>query len=65
MDRDFCARVQDVAPGDSVLLQGVNYFSVDSKVRLTLHATGSPMRDVDAFVIGDDTTPVTDAARAY
>ena len=58
----FCARVQDVAPGDAVMLQGVNYFSVDAKVRLTLRETGSPTRDVDAFVIGDDTTPVTDGA---
>ena len=60
----FCARVLDVAPGDSLLLQGVNYFSVDAKVRLMLRETGSPTRDVDAFVVGDDTTPVTDAAGA-
>jgi hypothetical protein len=58
----FCGRVQDIAPGDSLLLEGVNYFSVDAKVRLTLRATGSPTRDVDAFVMGDDTTPVTDGA---
>ena len=58
----FCARVQDVAPGDSLLLQGVNFFSVDAKVRLTLRATGSPTRDVEAFVMGDDATPVTDGS---
>jgi len=60
----FCARVQDIAPGDSLLLQGVNYFSVNAKVRLTMRATGSPTRDVEAFVMGDDTTPVTDSAGA-
>ena len=30
-----CARVPEVAAGDGVTLEGVNYFSVDAKVRLT------------------------------
>ncbi len=58
----FCARVQDIAPGDSLLLQGVNYFSTNAKVRLILRETGTPTRDVDTFVMGDDVTPVKDAA---
>lgn len=55
-----CARVPDVAQGDSVVLEGVNYFSVDAKVRFTDKQTGTAVRDVDAFVRGDVDTPVTE-----
>lgn len=55
-----CARVPDVALGDGVVLQGVNYFSVDAKVRFTDKQTGTAVRDVDAFVVGDVDTPVTE-----
>ncbi len=55
-----CARVPDVALGDGVVLQGVNYFSLETKVRFTDKQTGTPVRDVDAHVFGDIDTPVTE-----
>lgn len=55
-----CARVPDVAFGDGVVLQGVNYFSIDAKVRLIDKQTSNPIRDLDAFVRGDVDTPVTE-----
>jgi hypothetical protein len=55
-----CARVLDIALGDSVVLEGVNYFSVDAKVRFSDKDTGAPVRDVDTHVWGDVATPVTD-----
>lgn len=55
-----CARVLDIALGDSVVLEGVNYFSVDAKVRFSDKQTGAPVRDVDTHVWGDVDTPVTD-----
>jgi hypothetical protein len=55
-----CARVLDVAAGDSMTLQGVNYFSTDAKVRLTDRETGQTIRDLEAHVWGDVDTPVTE-----
>lgn len=55
-----CARVPDVAQGDGVVLEGVNFFSVDAKVRFTDKQTGNAVRDVDAFVRGDVDTPATE-----
>ena len=55
-----CARVLDVALGDGVVLQGVNYFSVNAKVRFTDSHTQVPVRDVDVHVWGDIDTPVTE-----
>jgi hypothetical protein len=55
-----CARVLDVAFGDNVVLQGVNYFSVDAKVRFADKQTGATVRDVDTHVWGDIDTPVTE-----
>jgi hypothetical protein len=55
-----CTVVPDVALGDGVVLQGVNYFSVDAKVRFTDKQTGTAVRDVDAHVWGDVDTPVTE-----
>lgn len=55
-----CMRVPEVATGDGVVLQGVNYFSVDAKVRFTDKQTGTAVRDVDAHVWGDIDTPVTE-----
>ncbi|HEV2818101.1 MAG TPA: hypothetical protein VGW40_12870 [Allosphingosinicella sp.] len=57
-----CARVIDVAQGDSILLQGVNFFSVDAKVRLTDKDTRTITREVDAFVRGDIVTPLEEMA---
>src|SRR5262249_21136292 len=55
-----CTRVLDVPLGDGIVLQGVNYFSVDAKVRFTDPQTQVPVRDVDAHVWGDIDTPVTE-----
>lgn len=55
-----CARVPEVAAGDGVILEGVNYFSVDTKVRLTDKETFTIVREVDAHVWGDADTPVTE-----
>ena len=55
-----CARVVDVALGDSVVLRGVNFFSVDAKVRLADPQTGTTVREVEAHVWGDVDTPVTE-----
>jgi hypothetical protein len=55
-----CARVPEVALGDGVVLQGVNFFSVNAKVRFSDKQTGNAVRDVDAHVFGDITTPVTE-----
>ena len=57
---EVCMRVLDVAGGDGVVLQGVNFFSVDAKVRFSDKQTGTAVRDVDAFVRGDIDTPVTE-----
>ena len=55
-----CARVLEVASGDSITLQGVNYFSVNTKVRITNRDSGETIRTVDAHVWGDVETPVTE-----
>ena len=55
-----CLRVPTIAAGDGVLLQGVNYFSVDAKVRLTPRASASAPIEIDAFVFGDLDTPVSE-----
>jgi hypothetical protein len=55
-----CLRVTDVAQGDGIVLEGVNYFSVDAKVRFTDKQTGTALREVDAHVWGDVDTPVTE-----
>lgn len=59
-----CARVLDVALGDSVVLEGVNYFNVNARVRFSDRQTGNPVRDVDAHVWGDVDTPVTGDGQA-
>jgi hypothetical protein len=55
-----CLRVQEIEAGKAVLLEGVNFSSVDTKVRLTDVATFSIVRNVDAQVCGDDETPLTE-----
>lgn len=55
-----CLRVQEIEGGSSVLLEGVNFSSVDTRVRLTDVATFSIVRDVDAHVCGDTETPLTE-----
>ena len=56
----LCLRVQDIEAGTAVLLEGMNFSSVDTKVRLTDVATFTIVREVDALVCGDDETPRTE-----
>lgn len=55
---DTCLLVQEVSAGSNVLLEGVNFSSINTKIRLTDVATFSKVRDVDAKVCGDDETPL-------
>jgi hypothetical protein len=55
-----CLRVPEVASGDSVVLEGVNFFSTDTIVRLTAVEPIDSERDVDTHVWGDLDTPVTE-----
>jgi hypothetical protein len=54
-----CIAVPAIAAGDSAVLEGVNFFSVDAKVRFTARLTGTAI-DVDAHVFGDVDTPVNE-----
>jgi hypothetical protein len=57
---NVCARVADVTAGDGVVLQGVNFFSLDAKVRLTDRDTATIVREVPVRLWGDVETPVTE-----
>ena len=56
----LCLRVQEVEAGQAVVLEGVNFSSVDTKVRLTSVADPTTVREVDAHVCGDEETPLTE-----
>lgn len=55
-----CLTVPTVVAGDGILLQGVNYFSVDAKVRLTARAPATGTFELDCHVFGDIDTPVNE-----
>lgn len=56
-----CLRVPEIAAGDTVLLEGVNFFSTDAIVRLTSNEPTNPTTvDVDTHIRGDLVTPVTE-----
>jgi hypothetical protein len=55
-----CLRVVDVRGGEGVVLEGVNFISIDAKVRLTGQAPSTVVREVDAFVFGDLDTPLNE-----
>jgi hypothetical protein len=57
---NLCLRVQEIEAGKAVLLEGANFSSVDTKIRLTDVATFTIVRDVDAHVSGDEETPLTE-----
>jgi hypothetical protein len=57
-----CLRVPDVRTGEAVILQGLNFFNVAARVRLTAKAPGTTIRELDAHVCGDVTTPLTETA---
>jgi hypothetical protein len=54
-----CARVLDIAQGEVVTLEGVNYFNVDAQVRLQ-DQSGTIVRDVGGHVWGDVDTPLNE-----
>jgi hypothetical protein len=55
-----CLTVPNVLPGDAVLLQGFNYFSVEAQVLLTAKAPGTISRNIDCHVCGDLETGLTE-----
>jgi hypothetical protein len=55
-----CLRVLEVAQGEAVVLEGYNFFNVDARVRLEAKPPGTIVREVDAHVCGDETTPLTE-----
>jgi hypothetical protein len=55
-----CLRVPAVRPGEAVIVEGVNFFSVDTKVQITAKFPGTITREVDAHVCGDIDTPLTE-----
>ncbi|MDK6076810.1 hypothetical protein [Massilia varians] len=56
-----CQRVLEIEAGQGVLLEGVNFSSVDATVRLfAKDAPGTVLREVPAQVCGDDETPLTE-----
>ena len=56
-----CARVLDIEAGQGVVLEGVNFSSVDATVRIaTKAAPQTVLREVPAQVCGDDETPLTE-----
>ena len=57
---DICLRVPEVQAGSAVVLEGVNYISVDAKVRLIAQPPGTATVDVDAHVVGDIETPLNE-----
>jgi hypothetical protein len=55
-----CFKVFDVQTGDSVLVQGVNYFSTNATVELRGRAPLTEQREVPTFVCGDQDTPISE-----
>lgn len=53
----LCLRIPEARAGDAVLLQGVNFFSLDAKVLLLPKSGGAPVT-VATHVFGDMETPV-------
>ena len=55
-----CLTVPTVVAGDGLLLQGVNFFSVNAKVVLTARAPATGRFELDCHVFGDIDTPVNE-----
>lgn len=55
-----CLRVPEVSSGDSVVLEGVNFFNVEAKVRLQAKPPGTASVELETFVCGDRETPATE-----
>jgi hypothetical protein len=54
-----CLRVPEVQAGDVVTLQGINFFNIQTRVRLEAQPPGTAIREVEAHVFGDVTIPPT------
>ena len=48
-----CLVVPEVSAGEAVVLEGVNFISVDAKVRLMSQPDSAIVREVDSHVFGD------------
>ncbi len=58
---NVCGRVLEIEAGQGVVVEGVNFSSVDATVRIsTKEAPGTVLREVPAQVCGDDETPLTE-----
>lgn len=55
-----CLRAPDVRPGETVILEGLNFFNIAARVRLRAKPPGTATAEVEAFVCGDDETPATE-----
>jgi len=58
LDDRTCLRVPEVEAGSAVVLEGVGYISVDTKVRIVAQPPGTANVEVEAHVFGDIDTPV-------
>jgi hypothetical protein len=56
----LCTRVHEVEAGQAVVLEGVNFSSVDTTVRLSSVGDPVTVREVDAHVCGDEETDLTE-----
>jgi hypothetical protein len=56
----ICLRVPEVNAGNSVILEGINFFNVEATVRLKAKAPGTASAEVAAFVCGDQETPASE-----
>jgi hypothetical protein len=56
----ICLRVLEVNAGNSVVLEGINFFNVQATVRLKAKAPGTASAEVAAFVCGDQETQATE-----
>ncbi len=59
-DENTCLRVPEIQGGTGVILEGVNFISLDATVRLTPKGSGTGTREVEAHVFGDLTTPLNE-----
>lgn len=57
---NVCLKVQQVLGGDLVVLQGLNFFTLDAKVIMASKAQPSLRRVIPTIVYGDTDTPIFD-----
>ena len=62
---EVCIHVPQVQAGESVRLEGVNFFNVQARVRLSAKAPGTTTREVEAHVCGDLETPITEEVDGF